>query len=158
MMFDTCTKRKQPYPPFNDLTAPLEDTHMKDAKGKKIKTKEGKFKVKEGYAGKAKGVAQVLWERGLWVEGMKMKLDVDDPDYPELSASTVLANCEDFREEVGAMEKLVASEGHICLFSSKGHPEIAGAGIEYDWGVSKKSSEKKIITTQKPVQKMLKLH
>ena len=107
MMFDTCDKRKKPYPPFNDLTAPLEDTHMKDAKGKKIKTKEGKFKVKEGYAGKAKGVAQVLWERGLWVEGMKMKLDVDDPDYPELSASTVLANCEDFREEVVAMEKLM---------------------------------------------------
>ena len=67
-----------------------------------------------------------------------MKLDVDDPDYPEMSASTVLANCEDFKEEVGAMEKLVASHGHICLFSPKGHPEIAGAGIEYDWGVSKK--------------------
>lgn len=28
--------------------------------------------------------------------------------------------------------------GDICLFSSKGHPEIASAGIEYDWGVSKK--------------------
>ena len=24
------------------------------------------------------------------------------------------------------------------MFSPKGHPEIAGAGIEFDWGVSKK--------------------
>ena len=35
------------------------------------------------------------------------------------------------------MEKLFGSQGHIYLFSSKGHPEIAGTGIEYDWGVSK---------------------
>ena len=28
--------------------------------------------------------------------------------------------------------------GHICLFCAKGHPEIAGLGIEYDWGVLKK--------------------
>ena len=37
------------------------------------------------------------------------------------------------------METLILDRGHICLFSSKGHPEIAGAGIEYDWGVSKKA-------------------
>ena len=115
-------------------------------------------KIKEGYGGKAKRVAQVLWERGLWVDGMKMKLDVDDPDYPEMSASTVLSNCEDFKEEMGAMEKLVSSHGHICLFSPKAHPEIAGAGIEYDWGVSKKSSERRIITYQRIVPKMLKIH
>ena len=49
----------------------------------------------------------------------------------------MLGNCEDFREEVGAMEKLVGEHGHICLFSSKGHPEISGAAIEYDWGYQK---------------------
>ena len=69
---------------------------------------------------------------------MKAKLDSDDPTYPDMSAEAVLANCEDFREETGAMEDLVASYGNIVLFSPKGHPEIAGAGIEYDWGVSKK--------------------
>ena len=69
---------------------------------------------------------------------MKMKLDLDDPNYPELSAQDVLANCEDFLHKTGAMEELVASYGNIVLFLSKGHPEIAGAGIEYDWGVAKK--------------------
>ena len=36
------------------------------------------------------------------------------------------------------MEDLIQSYGSIILFTSKGHPEISGAGIEYDWGVSKK--------------------
>ena len=40
------------------------------------------------------------------------------------------------------MENLVLSRGHICLFSPKGYPEIAGVGIEYDWGVSKKNFRK----------------
>ena len=71
---------------------------------------------------------------------MKMKLDHDHQDYPDLSAQDVLANCEDFREETGAMEDIVISHGNIVLFSSKGHPEIAGAGVEFDWGVSKKSA------------------
>ena len=52
-------------PPFNDLTAPLEDTKNLDEKGKPKKNKDGQFKIKEGYCGIAKGVAQVLWERGL---------------------------------------------------------------------------------------------
>ena len=56
-----------------------------------------------GYAGKAKGVAQVFWKRGLWKNNMAKKLDVDDPRYPDLSASFVLGNFEDFREEVNVM-------------------------------------------------------
>ena len=66
-------------------------------------------------------------------------MDSDHPDYPELCASTTLQTCGDFREETGAMETLILHRGHLCLFSSKGHPEIAGAGVEYDWGVSKKT-------------------
>ena len=51
----------------------------------------------------------------------------------------VLGNCEDFKNEIGAMEEIVAERnGHIVLNSPKGHPEIAAAGIEFDWGVSKK--------------------
>ena len=40
------------------------------------------------------------------------------------------------------METLILDYGHICLFSPKGHPELAGCGIEYDWGVSKKKFRK----------------
>ena len=74
----------------------------------------------------------------MWVKGMKAKLADDHPDYPELSAQHVLGNCEDFREEIGAMQELVQSHGNIVQFSPKGHPEIAGAGIEFNWGVSNK--------------------
>ena len=81
---------------------------------------------------------QILWERGMWVKGMKAKLADDRPDYSELSAQHVLGNCEDFREEIGAMQELVQSHGNIVQFSPKGHPEIVGAGIKFDWGVLKK--------------------
>jgi len=114
------------------LKATLEDTKKVTA------TSKGKLKEIKGYAGKAKGIAQILWERGLWIEGMKLTLKEDHLFYPDRSAKHVLANCDDFKEEVGAMEDLVQSYGHIVMFSPKGHPEIAGAGIEFDWGVSKK--------------------
>ena len=40
------------------------------------------------------------------------------------------------------METLILDYGHLCLFSPKGHPELAGCGIEYNWGVSKKKFRK----------------
>ena len=58
----------------------------------------------------------------MWVKVMKAKLADDNPDYPELSAQHVLGNCEDFREEIGAMQELVQSHGNIVQFSPKGHP------------------------------------
>ena len=75
--------------------------------------------MKLGYTFKAKGIAQVLWERGLWVKKMMLKLPAYHKDYPDLSALYVLANCTDFKEEVGAMEKLVIDCGHIVKFSPK---------------------------------------
>ena len=98
-----------------------------------------------GHAGLPKGTEQVLWERGLWKDRMTAKLGSEDKYYTELSANDVLANCQDFKEELGAMQSLIQSSGNIVLFTSKGHPEIAGAGIEYDWGVSEKFSATKQI-------------
>ena len=132
-------KTSLPPPPFNFVDALYEDKPDLDENGVQRKSKNGVPKIIKGYAGQAKGLAPVLWERGLYKPKMKKRLDSDDPDYPELCASTTLENCSDFREETGAMETLILDEGHLCLFSPKGHPEIAGAGIEYDWGVSKKS-------------------
>ena len=130
--------RDNPPPPFYDLRAPHDNVPLLDQAGNQMTTKKGKPRWISGYAGKAKGIKQILWERGLWKDNMKAKLDHDDPHYPQLSAQDVLANCEDFAQETGAMQELVGSYGNIVLFSSKGHPEIAGCGIEYDWGVSKK--------------------
>ena len=59
------------------------------------------------------------------MKGMKSKLADDHPEYLELSSQHVLGNCEDFREEIGAMQELVQSHGNIVQFSPKGHPEIS---------------------------------
>jgi len=43
----------------------------------------------------------------------------------------------DFVAQRCAIEELVHARGHLVLFSVNCHPETAGDGIEYDWGVSK---------------------
>ena len=53
---------------------------------------------------------------------MKAKFPSDDLEYPHMSAQDVLANCQDFRKEIVAMQDLIQSYGNIVLFSSKGHP------------------------------------
>ena len=60
---------------------------------------------------------------------MKAKLNLDHPDYHE-----------DFREEIGVTEELIAFYGNIVLFSPERHSEVAGAGIENDRVVSKNFS------------------
>jgi len=93
------------------------------------------------YLGQAKGLKQVLWERGLWVDGMVRAVGEDD-DEPQRSQSMsmthVLSECEDFRNEVTLLEEIAWRRGHIVLFTPKGHCELAGIGIEYCWGKLKK--------------------
>ena len=60
---------------------------------------------------------------------MKAKFPSDDLEKPHMSAQDVLVNCQDFREEIGAMQDLIQSYGNRVLFLSKGHPEISGPGI-----------------------------
>jgi hypothetical protein len=56
----------------------------------------------------------------------------------ELSMKHVLAEQPGFKNEPSAMEMQFAARGDVLLMSVKGHPEIAGKGIEYSWGCSKK--------------------
>jgi len=88
---------------------------------------------------------QILYERGLYIPGMrkslceadlKKKLLQDElfVPYPHLDADTVLSHCSDFKFERSALQDLVESRGHILLISVKCHPECAGTGIEYCWG------------------------
>jgi hypothetical protein len=44
----------------------------------------------------------------------------------------------DFAMELSALEQKFIDRGHILIMSPKGHPELAGKGIEFSWGVSKK--------------------
>ena len=54
-----------------------------------------------------------------------------------VNAHLVLSSCPDFQNEIGALEDIVRSRGHILILSPKCHPELAGCGIEYVWGKSK---------------------
>lgn len=92
-----------------------------------------------GWLGKPKGIKQILWERGLWKDSMTLDgksrrwVGVNE----DLSAKAVLANCEDFKAEEPELKKIFKNRGHILEMSPKGHPEMAGVGIEYSWGKSK---------------------
>jgi len=105
-----------------------------------------------GYVGKPKGIKQILWERGLWKAGMSMsktekevnRLRADGKPAPDpvLYADRVLARCPDFLLEKSKLEDLVESRGHILLVGVKCHPEMAGMGVEYVFGCSKKHFRK----------------
>jgi hypothetical protein len=114
-----------------------------------------------GYIDKPKGMQQCLWERGLYFEtkinwpcehqGFLKKgngcpmLTAVNPKKPDLHnrdhsycMKTVLGNCRDFAMELSALEQKFIDRGHILAMSPKGHPELAGKGIGFSWGVSKK--------------------
>ena len=102
--------------------------------------------VVKGFEGQNKGILQILYERGLYVEGMRgkqeqakkdkleMNLQSDKLLPPHLDAHAVLANCPDFLFEKTALQFVVESRGHVLLPSVVCTPETAGGGIEYGWG------------------------
>jgi hypothetical protein len=53
-----------------------------------------------------------------------------------------LSNLHDFANEQSALEKKYIDRGDIPLFCAKGHPELAGGGVEFCWGVSKRNFRK----------------
>ena len=66
------------------------------------------------------------------------KVDANDEAADaSLSLPHVLSNCWDFAHEKTALTHLVESRGHILRMCVKGHPELAGVGIEYSWGKAK---------------------
>ena len=78
----------------------------------------------------------MIWERGLWKEGMVGRLEDDDDRDLSLSMHHVLSECWDFANETSALMERVRARGHILLMCVKGHPELAGVGIENTWGKS----------------------
>ncbi len=85
-----------------------------------------------------------MYERGLYVENMRGKLSkkeqqrrlIEGKDLvdPALDAPLVLSQCEDFANEIGALDHQLRLRGHRLILSPKCHPELAGVGIEYSWG------------------------
>ena len=110
-------------PPFLDLTAPPKD---------KEAAKRGKLEQNEGYAGKPKDIKQAPWERVWYGNGMS----TTSAD-PKMNIELVLGGLPDFKNKRAVLQHMVERRGHILVLSSKCHPEVAGVGIEYSWGMSK---------------------
>lgn len=63
---------------------------------------------------------------------------------PDKNIATKLSNLPDFKAERTALQHVVESRGHILVLSPKCHPEVAGVGIEYSWGMSKMKFRREI--------------
>ena len=92
--------------------------------------------VTETLVGQRKGLLQIAWERGFDIEKPK-KNGTGKVRKTAKELKDMLIQCEDFANEVSALEHAVLSRGHLLIMSPKGHPELAGSGIEYGWGRSK---------------------
>ena len=98
--------------------------------------------VQEGWAYKAKGLLQVLWERGFidtinqdpstyyTVEGQK---DAMGNTIPGTSLRELMLQQPDFVEEETLLQFHGRLLGTTIDWTPKCHPEFAGEGIEYAW-------------------------
>jgi hypothetical protein len=106
----------------------------------------------EGWAGKPKGLFQVLWETG-WIDPVlprskynkvgKKGRDFDEngklkPQIAHLMLTNLMASRPDFAVEKSDLEHLADELECIVNFTAKYHCEIAGEGVENGWGFSKK--------------------
>ena len=128
--------------------------------------KENQPVVIEGWAAKAKGSLQVLFERG-WVdptcihlytsEGKKGDEGNSDPTGCYYSIKEIMKLQKDFIEEVTLLQYHAEKLGILLDRTPKCHPEIAGEGIEYAWGLAKLYYRRSPIRNKRTKEKFRKL-
>jgi len=108
-----------------------------------IETSKVVERIKEGWEGKPKGLAQVLWERGL-IDGTNLKdysLTGKKDELGMLDITTslkhIMGMCRDFLNEEGMLQHIANRLGVKVMLTPKCHAELAGEGIEYLWGRAK---------------------
>ena len=108
-----------------------------------ISTVRSVQKIKEGWEGKAKGLLQVLWERGFidmnnlssyTLTGKKDAFGVVDL---RRSLRNMMSLCDDFLNEEGMLQCIGKNLDVMVILTPKCHAELAGEGIEYMWALSK---------------------
>jgi hypothetical protein len=102
-------------------------------------------KIKEGWMGKAKGLSQVLWERGkidstrikqYSLTGKKDEYGTVLVDYGT-SLRHIMGFCHDFVNEEGMLQHIAKRLGAEVLLTPKCRAELAGEGVEYILGGAK---------------------
>jgi hypothetical protein len=99
--------------------------------------------IKEGWVGKPKGALQILYERGFIDKNnvakytMSGKKGEDGNIIPETSLREMLDLLPDFMEQETILQFYAKQLGVMIDRTPKCHPEVAGEGIEYNWGASK---------------------
>jgi hypothetical protein len=84
-----------------------------------------------------KGMKQVLQERDLWVDGLKMKCRSKCPVGSANCCAKQLLDAQlDFQEQRSLVQEVIEAAGHLCIFLPKFHCELNF--IEYFWGAVKK--------------------
>ena len=110
-----------------------------------------------GWLNEAKGLKQYVFERGFWHPSGEQSLDGTKDEHGVLkewvetvrdssgrdrevrvssSLREVAGGFSDFQNEPSVLSQLIKELGHTSDFTPKCHPELAGEGIEYDWGKS----------------------
>jgi hypothetical protein len=124
-----------------------------------IETKTVRIREKKGWEGRAKGLLQVLWERG-WIDEAQLdKYTMDaatDGDGEILegaedwSLKYLMTSCLDFAEEMTALQHVGSQLGVSVIFTPKFHAKLSGEGVEYSWGISKGVYRLKPLHSKRP--------
>ena len=96
------------------------------------------------FTGQAKGLKQLLWERGLWVDGMTddgqlTVKGVKHKAVPSLSATIVMGACPDIIKQKSALQVSIEERGHLCDFLPKFHCELNPIELVSSMGLSSPS-------------------
>ena len=120
-------------------------------------TKLVTHQMKPGWAGKGKGLLQVLWGRG-WIDESKIsqykKIVTDDAGY---IVKEMLETCTDFANEKTQLEFVCQSLGTDDLITTKYHAKYAGEGIEYSWEAAKAVYQRYPLASKKGKEKIVEL-
>jgi hypothetical protein len=137
----TISELKAELEPFNTLNSRrsyrlLELQELARAHGVDVKIIE-KTREKKGWQGQAKGLLQVLWERG-WIDAGNLERYTMDPTTDangevvdgaeEWSLRVLMASCLDFAEKMTALQHVGKELGVSVIISPKFHAEKAGEG------------------------------
>jgi len=107
--------------------------------------------------GKPKGMFQVMYERGfidtnkhamynvkaVTTEVKDAMTAVELVENKKFNMRIILGGCSDFNDELAQIVYMIKEIGGATVtFTPICHPELAGEGIEYIWGKSKRTLQK----------------